>query len=695
MFGFGKKKGGTGRDDRPFYAYQGADLAQRVLERFEHGASRLKDTRRDRRITRAWRSYYARSDQGTWDTTEIADGGSAGELTLIKPNEFRNLLQHTLTLATASPPAYDPVAVSTDSESQAQTALARGLLDYYHKSKGFDDWRKRRAEIALLMGESMLIAPWDSNSGEVYLTQSVAGADGKTVDRPVYEGDFKLAALTPYEYVYPRCDDPGDPPWLIAQVNRNRYDLLALYPAHREQIMAALPFAEASSTKEFKDFDASYDDDVAVWHMWVKPCPSCPNGLDALILNAETVLLSGPLTYGRVPAFRCAPADIILGAGGYSQFFDVLPVNDAYAAQVSTILSRHTNGGVQPMWAPPGAGVNVQTVAPGMKLIQSKVKPEVVDLFKSLPELFTFADFLRSQMERLTVINPALRGDVSAVKGDSGAKTALMHATSSQFAQGFQGSLRSGDEALGTHVIRTIRTHATTKRTAMIAGRHNTRQAKKYDGTSIDRLTGVVVHSANPFRDSFVGRQSYIDWCMKLNLIKTPAQLWTAINSGRLEPLSEVEESEALLIRRENEILSDVESTEIPIVSPLDRHAQHLAEHQQNTASPEARKNPALVQRNIAHMQQHINALQTLNPALLMAIGEKPMPPAPPPGMAPPGPPLQQGSAPGMPGEPPQGGPPKPPRQDGPGGVKMPLPPTNPATGNRADIQVPAPPPTA
>src|ERR1019366_9170402 len=81
-----------------------------------------------------------------------------------------------------------------------------------------------------------------------------------------------------------------------------------------------------------------------------------------------------------------------------------------------------------------------------------------------------------------------------------------------------------------------------------------------------------------------------------------------------------------------------------------DQHSLHIKEHKSVLADPDLRKDPELVSRTLAHIQEHINLLKTGDPQTLMMMGEKPL-----------SPPQQQGPPPG-PGGPPPGpqGPPPP-----------------------------------
>ena len=134
-----------------------ADFANAVVERFKAHCEGLRSSHRHNRMHRAWCMYYSRSDSGDWDDTEIQEGGSLGELTLIRPNLFRNLMQHQLNLVTQAPPGFECVAINTDSESLSQAILGNGILDYYLRVHHLDDLRRRRAKIALLLGESFLM----------------------------------------------------------------------------------------------------------------------------------------------------------------------------------------------------------------------------------------------------------------------------------------------------------------------------------------------------------------------------------------------------------------------------------------------------------------------------------------------------------------------------------------------------------
>jgi len=119
-----------------------------------------------------------------------------------------------------------------------------------------------------------------------------------------------------------------------------------------------------------------------------------------------------------------------------------------------------------------------------------------------------------------------------------------------------------------------------------------------------------------------------------------------------------------------------------PPVLPTDQHKQHIDEHALLLSSPESLENGTIVPPTLQHIEEHINALRTVDPALLMLLGQTPLPPVP--GMAA----LPTGTPPAPPGGTPghQPGPaPAPPPNNGAGKQpQLPQQPHNPLTGQRA-----------
>lgn len=686
-----ERKEGFEAEEQHWATLTGKDLASAIFRRFEDHLSRLKSSGRDSRMRRSWTKYYSHDADGKWegggDSTEIGTAGVQGELTTIRPNRYRARVKRILNMAVGAAPAYESQSINTDADAMRECVLSDGLIDFYLHRHKLQVKRRERAEAALVFSEAWAVSPWDPNRGRFITYEDRPETDdkgkpikGKTRRHPVFDGEFRFLALTPYDVATaPRADDPDNPPWAIYRFPANRYDYAALYPDHKEEILALPSFSECHKDLHFLPDDIMSDDTIVVYHAVHEISPSAPEGLSAFAISPKTIILSGGLEYDTVGGLvsRCAPSNVLLQQGGYTPGYDLLPLAEAHNATVSTVLTNQTATGVQVFLTDKNSGIKRQDLGKGLAMltINPGARFEAVNLTRTAPETFTFLEVLEAEEDLVTALNPAARGDVQASKGDSGAKSALMVAASQQMQSDFAESIQFSDEQWLTHIIKTLQTHATVERIATIAGKYNTYASREFKGQDIEKIVTVLVRKGNPMRDTSEGRVQLLGIYKELGLLQSPEQVWTVLETGRLDPLSEGVMADIMLARKENEVMRDGGDDGgkfEAIVSPIDAHGLHIREHKSLLADPRVRLDGALVQRVKAHIDQHVAALQgAVNPGLLLAIGEKPIPPMPPGAMPP-------GAGPGGPPPPPAGG--KLPTDDG--MPDVPAPAKNPMTGD-------------
>ncbi len=710
------------------------EFAAACMDRYRGHLDDLKQSHRHERMRRAWHMYYSKARDGGWDDTEVMAAGPNGETTLIRPNEFRNLIQHQLNLVTQSPPGYECVAVNSDSDSFADAIRGNGILDYYLRVHHLDDIRVELAEIAIVLGEAHLHARWDAAAGNEYTVrpEPVMEDDGKTPKQkpvmaedgetpqtdeagqpvmepevsmvPVHEGEFTFSVNTPYDVAYdPMSRDRSRPRWVIICEPANRWDLAAQFPDQKEAILDAEPYSRhvANIDGVFCRAEYQHDDYIARYYVYIDKSPAVRTGREAMVLDDKTVLTDGPLSEDRIPSFRLAPSNVIFQSGGYTNNFDLMPLQEVYAAQYSTVLSNHTAWGKNWVTAPKGTNTKPYHLNRGLGLLEyenlpGSAPPQALNLLAPQGEHLTFLDIIRATMERYAVIPANMRGE--GTKGDSGAKEALIHATAQQFASSFHRSLSRTDEDVGTHLIASLESHATTKRVATIVGRYSSYSSVEFTGKDLQKIARVTVRAADAGRDTPVGREMMAEKLMGFpDGIRSAEQYITFRETGRTEPMYEGTRDELMCIRRENEQLRDGKQV---VFSKLDKHSLHIREHKGKTGDKATRENPQLMAAFEQHIAQHIAALDPTHPEfagmqVLLTIGEQPLPMQQPamPGDVPP-PPANDN------GKPPDGRP-KAAANDqigsagaGAGGKPdMPQLPKNPATGERAPGAVPPPPP--
>lgn len=594
------------------------------------------------KIKRSWQAYHGVYYE---DSHAISFGGEQGELVNLPINHFRNIGQNILTMVTATRPSFQARAINTDLKSQIQTNLANGLLEYYMRDKRLEQDLKRAVEYAVVMGAGYIKMEWNATSGEIYdvMEPETDEETGEVVREgfPIYEGDVEFTVLSPLDVVFDSTKENAKHDWQLCRSFKNKFDIAAKYPELEEEILDVKTKSEDSSSRiSLTPFDETVD--VPVYEFYHRPTEALPRGRYVVFLNKDTILVDTVLPYKKLPIFRITPADILGTPYGYTSMFDMLPIQDAVNSLYSTILTNQHTFGVQNIYTTRDAGITMTELSSGLNLIEGNPDtpaPTPLNLTQTPAEIFNFLQMLERAMETVSGINSVARGNPDPKQNlRSGNALALIQSQALQFISGLQQSYIYLIEDVGTNLITLLQDFASVPRIAQIAGKANTSYMKEFTGEDLMSVTRVIVDAGNALAQTTAGRSEMATQMMQMNLIKTPEEYISVINTGKLETMTESQNKQLLLIRAENERLTDGNVEVMAVLT--DDHNLHIREHQAVLADPDLRMDPDLVARALGHIQEHINILSNPEVAsILMQMGQTPiqpmMPPMPPEGGAP------------------------------------------------------------
>lgn len=608
----------------------------------------LENFRYLEKIRKSWHSYHGNFYE---DSHSINFGGERGELTNIAVNHYRNIAENIKTMVTASRPSFQAKAINTDLQSQDQTYLANGLLEYYMRDKRLEVYLKRAAEYAIVMGSGFIKMEWNATSGRIYdyiepvpvedengemnmPIDPITGEESKGY--PIYEGDVEFKNLSPFDVVFDGTKETyQEHDWVLTRTFKNKFDLAAKYPESSEKILALKSKSELS---KYMVSVASFDEtsDVPVYEFYHKRTESMPNGRYVLYLDEDLVLFDSPMPYRKLPVYRISPADVLGTPYGYTSMFDLLPLQDAVNSLYSVVLTNQNSFGVQSILNPKGNDVRINQLDGGMNFIEynpivgggASGKPEALNLTKTPPEIFNYIQMLEKGMETVSGINSVVRGNPEASL-KSGNALALIQSQALQFVSGLQQSYIMLIEDIGTGLIQLLQDFASVPRIAEISGKTNRSKMREFKGSDLSSINRVVVDVGNALAQTAAGRTQMADNLIQMGLITTPEDYLSVIATGRLDVMTEDSVNQNLLIKAENERL--VDATSDVIATWLDKHSLHIRHHMGIIADPDIRLDVELVQRVMSHIQEHINLLRETDPAQLAMIGEQPLPPQNPP----------------------------------------------------------------
>lgn len=661
------------------------------------------------RLRTARQYYYGFDPSGVHATSGMLRGGEQGELAVIRVNHSRSLVSTLLNLVISPKITWQPKAINNDYAAAGQCILASAILEYYWKELAVEKFAAKACEESIAFTEGFVFAEWDESMGEDIAVDELGNL--------LKSGDIRFTNLSSWDVIrdpYKKSWESLD--WVILKVPRNKHDLATLFPSQADAILTMERDVYDSEAPSGKDYYLAKRDDVTCYYFFHKPTPSLPAGRETVFLSDRVILVDRPLSYSAIPLHRVAMSDMVGTPFGYSQYLEVLGIQELIDSLHTSIATNQSTFSTQLIAIEQGSEVPIDQLTGGAKAIYyppGSKPPEALNLCKSPPETFAHLKDLKQDQEQLFGLNSVVRGTPQG-SSRSGAALALLQSQAILQASGLQSNYLRFVEGLGSAVLEMLQARATAERKIAITGKSNAflQTEETYTGQSIGKIKKVSVDIGNPLAQTAAGRSEIAKELISLNLIKTHEQYQQVLATGRMEPLTQSLENELLLISAENE---EIAKGKTPAGGVLlhDDHLLHCREHRPALANPQARINPQVLKAGTDHIHEHYKAFFGVSPLgdqgdpmqgtlpsppdpqyrerMLFLMGLGPMPaPMAPPGMPPPGaggPPGGAGG--GGPGGPPPGlgppsGPPQAPQAGAPPNPRaMPKPPTNPATGQK------------
>lgn len=638
-------------DNKYFASLEAEKTASALLKKSETFFNTMNSNSYLSKIRDMYRFYYGHFSGDSADSHEITFTGEQGELVKLPVNHFRNLARHMYNMITANRPTLEARAVNSDYKSLSQTYLANGILDYYMREKGLEDHLYNAVEMSVVLGSSFLKMEWNATSGETFDIDPESG-------EAINEGELEFSLLSPLDVVVDGTKENwNSQEWVLTRSFINRHNLIAKYPDMESKILA---IETKSQTSQYRVSVFSNDDtdDIPVLEFFHKKTEALPEGRYMLFLSDDCILLDLPMPYRTVPVFMLCPSTIMGTPYGYTDMFDVYPIQEMLNSMYSAVATNQNAFNVQNLFVQRGADLNVASLSGGLNVVEGNAKPEPLQLTSTAPETFNFMNQLIQASEMLTGVSSVTRGQPEASLRSASA-LALVQSMSLQFVSGFQKNYVKFLERVGTTLIEILKDYAHTPKMIALVGKNKQPYLKEFTGDMIKDVKRVIVDVGNPLARTTAGRVQMAEQLATMNLLKNPQQYFMVIETGRIDSLIEGEISDLLLIKRENERMLDGKEV---FATLLDKHSIHIMEHQSVINDPELRENPELLGKVQAHIQEHIDILRTADPDILAMIGQQPLqnpnaPQQPPmPGMEGNPAPESQGAAPSNMMSPAEGG---------------------------------------
>jgi hypothetical protein len=444
---------------------------------------------------------------------------------------------------------------------------------------------------------------------------------------------------------------------------------------------------------------------IFVWTLHHPETPAVPGGRYTIFADEETILYDGPYPFRDMAVRRETPEDLDGTPFGWSPMFDLLGPQDVLNGITTTIISNEMGRGIGNLVSDDDADVSVEALSSSMNLIKKKRGSELAPLeWPATPrEFFEMRLAVTQTMTELVGSNSVAMGTPNEALGNdsSGAKLALIEATAMRNNSGMEQSHVNLIRDVSLTLIHLYRDFGGDhERVAKIAGKSRNYLLKSFTAGDLDDIDLVKVDMGNPLMRTVGGKLTIAERAVELKLIREGEfdKFIHLLKEGTAEPLFEERQAEELRIRGENEALMEGHAGHRALIS--DPHWKEIPRHLALLDNPALREpspeNEAIQTAVLKAVQEHITQFIQMPPwmvvmrggpdalAIWQQIAAATMPAVGAAG----------GTAPPQPGEKSQTPAPKSgdasntlnPQSSTEGVAGMPSMPTNPATGEQADI---------
>lgn len=612
-------------------------IGKEIDSKFREYKSWVTSTGYGERIRSCYEAFYSFDQKGTL-RLERDDQ----DLIEINVNHYRSLIKRLHILVTENKLAFQAQASTSDSKSQVEADLGRGICEYYGEAKKMNHKLSSAVLGALIMLEQFVHCPWDENEG---YELSVGG-------QIVRSGDQSFEVYSAFDVAKDTVSTDGSP-WHIVRRKVNKFDLAALNERFKDEILrSSLDLDERQATVyewQKRGMDQKTEDYTHEYVFYHSRTASMPEGREVHVC-ATQVLSDGPLQYSKVPVFRLSAGDVLQTSFADSPAIDLLPVQEALNAMMKGVITNNLTNCVQMIYSP-DPNLTTRKLETGQILVTAAQPPVGINLTNSGGEAYKAIEMLMQHEQLLSGVNDVARGNPNASL-KSGTSLALVLAQAIQYVSDLQKNYALLGGEVGTMVVDNIRKFASEEMTAYIVGQNREGQIRKFRAADVMDIDRITVQLQNPIMQTVGGRKELASEWAQFGIITDPKQMASFINTGNLDQFSEDPFSDALTIRDENEMLKRGQT---PKALLLDVHPEHIVKHKAIFSTPQAREDPGLVARTLAHIQEHINLERQMPPDLKAILSGQPLPP---PGQAPgaPAPDRLNGIPPGPP-PPPSGAP--------------------------------------
>jgi len=668
----------------PQQSYWAAEPAEDLVAHLQNFETRYFEAITEYGFGQAWLgaycAYYGLDPESfTWESNRIGFDGEEGELLRFRINEARSYIRQMGSMSTGQRPSFECEASNNDYDVLTQIETADAAVNQIYWEK-YGELREQQTIIrGDLFGISRTWVYFDPDGGDEVDVPLPLPPDAGGGDSPATQkgrtGDIVMKSLAPWQtFCDPYKDSTEELLWMGARVKESKWEVVAQLrnqglDEEAERVVEMSGEQEHAIESWFGFRGRTINPDELIVKYWYHDkTAAMPDGRYVRYVK-DVVIYDGPLPGRRLPFEAYMPGEYIGTAFGYTEAWDIIPINQMADQLASDIATNLSTFGRQSVWVDEDGGdLTPQDLANGMSLfVGGSGPPQPISLATMPPAAEFFLAFLEKKYQAITGLNSVSRGQPDA-NITSGEMAALFHSIASEVNGFRQLAVDNHRERTANLLLETVQDNIEHPLIVSIAGNDQRSYSQELPQDAFTGIRKIKVKTANPMLRSTAGRLELAKLMMQVpGAVTAPQQIDELLVSGQLRPLYKAPRAEMLRISWENEELAKAPPVQmlpdptvppqpgpggqltpamvpsvpsIPVL-PTDNPQTHISEHMAilsgrdamamhvqatQVAQPGQPPPPTVVAATLAHIQDHIRKWRAMDPALASLLGFPPPP---------------------------------------------------------------------
>ena len=595
------------------------------------------ESARNRGLLAMWVVSYAAhhgltpDDLRDFATQTIGFSGNELELIRFHLNLIRPYIRHQTSLALGEPAAFKALVNNSDQRSFAKSLLADKIINALYKRYSAPlDMKVAEGDGAFGLGGTHY--RWDFLGGDdMRVPRPLTLDDGTQTEHYTVEksGEPIVTVFYPWSNVR-ETRIAGQHQWTIVRELDSRWNLIANFPQHKEQLLAAnTHFDQYDFGTLFRLEELYYasKDQLTVKHFYHRRCAAVPEGRYVMMVN-DIILWDGPCPRKRgLPVAWMQSGEFIESTFGYADAWDLIAIQQALNQVNSDEMQNYATFGRQSIAIEKGTEVTIDSLAQGTAFYvpPGAAMPKAIQLAAVPATLPDLKQYLHKMLDTVSGQNAASRGDPDP-NVRSGEMNALLDSIAIRYQSFRQDAARRFRIEGATILLDMITRYGETPFLVDIAGIEQRSYVAEFTKDDLSGIQRIEIEQVSPLMQSTAGRLQLVT-----NLRNMPpedrAAAYEMVTSGNTTRWLKTENSCEQFIRKENELLI---TGEAPVYvteadDPFKHYPMHFSTLEQ-LLSADKRDEQAIL-RVRAHMQEHAHQYLQMNPVNAGFVAVPPPPP--------------------------------------------------------------------